>query len=1312
MKKILLFISIMMVSVTLFAQNGAQLKSQIENAKPGETVIIPAGTYDIDEIIVPSGVSIKGEGYSRVILNAKDDNGLKIVNSDKAFITGFTIVGAKQHGILLENCTSSTIARVIAKNCVFGIKMVGGQNNRIAVSSVVENRTGIMVANEVKSSVSNCTIYNSKTFGMSVDNTTDSAFFNNLFTGNSMGIYLAQNSKNIEMDYNLYWGAVIGKGFDSGIRTIGMWRTFEHLDYHSIDSYIEMDNAVNGDYTVTNTQNWRPYTIPYGAGIASIGESSAVATDINDKPFKAASIGAYSDAREINFAEADGKFIVHGSDVYATLGLYDDEGRLKCWLFSMLPLKPGTYEYWVPATDMFGNRIPAGKYTAKLTEGNLKIDIADVGGNSTIDPFDKDSYAALGVDKVLFDSKERPLLVLNWSESYQQIRGMNDDLTRQRWSIPGASDTIGAAIDGKGIIYLFKHQNNDYYLIQRIDEEKGVILEDAPGQYGVQVPREGLYDPETNWSDPRGLCYFNGKVYTAVTYGNKLVNVYDLNDMYNTLAYPILPVTDEKHNLIWYISESKTIVAMNEDGVNEVTFTPSYTGIASIAVNGDRMIVVSCHLGQVVLYDISDYKNPRELRRIGTGDGPFGKIQINRFEFQSAAPNGTINRGWSALKSDGTMLIVDIAGPKMFNWEGEGIRDFSGVWAQYMVYAGKIPGTNIHEVIDYNSNKSVVFNDVTKKAEWGIKYSNPEFSDGIRYTTPNAYFYVNGVRYGYLAGERLNENKQVIGFIIVLSKWDDKGKGTAVWALSNFENKWHERNDFSNGGINNIEDWTVITKADGTNIMGMVFSSGIFPTDSPNLTAATDNRICEISCLSFDNGVPTFDWDNIKEIRNNNESDDSKVLSPYDLKSRENAGFNRLGSAFDDDTYVALNKFNSANSAGFSNSSGTTFTAYDKNGKIKWMQPLTVQDPQNLKVVGNLGYSVPCPLQEFEVITKDGALIGVLGTPRGLFWHGLWVDNSNQYTAFSGADGTHYTVFGNFNDSAMWFCEVSGAQDVTSYDFDIILSDAWYNKWRTNIQPRTDVLWHRAPNDTSNVIIKRLEEPLTMNGDLSKWRNILPNPQIIITPESGPNINGPKDSSAILRFAYIQDKDNLGDPERDENTGLLFVQLIRFDNIVTIHQPYNKFYQQDCIEMSINGYLEGVKFNSSISSDRGALVVRDGWFFAQIFLSEEDAPRNITVYDDATLITERKILEDIYNIDMSDCKVTVTEFVAPLNPSMFDTNQRRPNMPKVRSGESFYLGIAIDENDWPGADYQKMFCWPPTYNTFADKDVSGLVTFE
>ena len=210
---------------------------------------------------------------------------------------------------------------------------------------------------------------------------------------------------------------------------------------------------------------------------------------------------------------------------------------------------------------------------------------------------------------------------------------------------------------------------------------------------------------------------------------------------------------------------------------------------------------------------------------------------------------------------------------------------------------------------------------------------------------------------------------------------------------------------------------------------------------------------------------------------------------------------------------------------------------------------------------------------------------------------------------------------------------------------------------------------------------------------------MLPTPQVIVTPETGSsNITGPSDCSAVIRFAH--DGKNL------------YVQAIKFDDRVALHQPSGKFYLQDGIEMSINSFTAGFKFNVTHTTDMGDMIMRDRFYSKPVYFSSERAPRKVTVLDNAADVEERKLIENLYNVDLSKCKVIVTEFMIPLDDESFTIDGKVEQKPVATPGSTMRVGVLVDDNDLPGADLQKYEVWPATYGTFSGPEMSALATFE
>jgi hypothetical protein len=228
--------------------------------------------------------------------------------------------------------------------------------------------------------------------------------------------------------------------------------------------------------------------------------------------------------------------------------------------------------------------------------------------------------------------------------------------------------------------------------------------------------------------------------------------------------------------------------------------------------------------------------------------------------------------------------------------------------------------------------------------------------------------------------------------------------------------------------------------------------------------------------------------------------------------------------------------------------------------------------------------------------------------------------------------------------------------------------------------------------------IPKVDKDLPMDGDLKKWRAAGIDPVILITPETASGgISGPEDHSAVVRLAH-----------RDGN---LYVQVLKFDDVVTMHQPLTKHYQQDSVELCLNGFLSGFKFNVMRSIEHGETVFRDRFGHPEknrVFTSEE-VPRSIRVLDNAEEVTERSLIEPIYGIDLSGAKVVVTEFKLPLDLVFKDDPEAGS---KGRSGDHIWLGMMLNDNDIPGSDSTGLITYPATYNTFSAKEAGAKATFE
>lgn len=1267
------------------ATDGAKLLQQISAAKPGTTVTLPAGAFTVADIDVPKGVSLRGAGYDKTILLSHGQYGIHLAGTAKVAVSDLTVQGAASAGVLVEDGAGVTLSRVRAVRCLTGITLTGGHNLRVENCVAGENTTGIVVNHAANSTVVNCTMVRNSTLGLSVNGTTGSAMFNNVLANNSIGIFLAQNNTRLVVDHNLYWGALIGKGKDAAFPTIASWRAMEQQDQHSAMLAVDFVDTTTFNYQPASTLAWasdRATTAGWGA--AKLAGYAAPVKDIAGQPRRQ---GVCAGAWEATFTPtrpADGSFTISSADGVKTAGLFDANNREINWLFTMLPLAKGTYQYWLPTRDWQGRPIPAGKYSLRISEANLGLKFIAAAGN-TAGKAAHDIYSSTSIDQVIYDSKNQPILALHWSESYRQYRAMDGNLQHERWMIPGCAADYGAASDGHGHLYALREVDQTQVTLCRIDEESGKIEEVAPGEYGMLMNRSDL-------GTINGIAVLSDRVFLASTDRNKLL----LGPKFATgldVPAPLFPCADRGRNLIWLVSNREKVLALTPEGAIKYQFDPKIAGLYSLAVNGNRLALLSPVTGTVYLYDITDPANPQAVRTIGTGDGPYGPIQPDRFQFQTS--DNIIAHAKVALDNQGTVAVTDKYGVKLFAWDGTPKRDFSGIWGQYIDQGARQPGQPL-ELVDLMSMRTMLLDEKSGATRWGAMYGPPVVKNFAWDSAVWYFFQRDGKRYGFFTGGRMvprADGKQDRVQTFLIARYDGY-VGTPLLAFCGGPAGVLRFDDFSKD-FNDPAGWQPQLTSQGKPV-SLAFWDPPVRIDNGDLLLA-GVTVTRVPLHGFDSkGLPIYDFDHAQQLALRGDQKLNTVISPYDYKTEEAfPGAVKHAEFFTDGALAStiyLSK--TGHGSGMCNWSGTEVAGYDKSGVVRWLTPMPqIKDPEGTRILDDVSYSIACPYSELQMLDKDGMYLGSSGVPRELYWEGMWLDNSRQFAALKGNTGKHYIVFGNFNDCVAWWTEVTGRETITHHTLPVTIADAKAAVLAAQPEPP---LWKKAANTTTQVKIAKLAAPLPIDGELAKWRTAVPTPQIMVTPETGTGISGPADASALFRLAYEGNN--------------LYVQCLRFDNLVTMFQTRELFYKQDCLEMAINSFPSGIKLNVTKIRGMGDTIVRDGWFIKPKELDPATSPRVIKVLDNAKDVPERKILEQIYGVDLSNSKVIVTEFKVPLNDDTF--TDRLDAKPTMTSGSTMYLGIGIDDNDSPGADLQKMLVWPPTYGTFADRYASALVIFE
>ena len=458
-------------------------------------------------------------------------------------------------------------------------------------------------------------------------------------------------------------------------------------------------------------------------------------------------------------------------------------------------------------------------------------------------------------------------------------------------------------------------------------------------------------------------------------------------------------------------------------------------------------------------------------------------------------------------------------------------------------------------------------------------------------------------------------------------------------------------------------------------------------------------RLVKMTGLDPSGTFPVYDWINPQPIPCSFDGKTAKMPSPYDYNTIEQLNRTVQLARLSDGGYASSVGLKSSGGTGLANGAGTDIAGFGKDGLLRWIFKLnTLQGSEGVQAVPehNLVLGMTSTQCDYMAMDNDGLGLGVLSMPKESRWSGMWSDHAQQQQAWVGNDGKPYYILGDYAANGFHWFEITGADTVKRQRVAVKIDEpsAAALAALPELQPQ------KAPEPPkTKVTIRHLEKPMTIDGDMKKWRDAKVAPAAIVTPETGTaDIRGPEDCSAVIRLAY-------------HGTDL-YVQTIVFDDVVSNHQVFDKMYQQDGIEMALNGFMEGLKFNVGITTDMGPVVHRNKFVVkkADRIYTPDQVPRSIKVLGSAKDVEERQFVEAIYGADLSNSKVIVTEFKLPLTSEIGLADN--PNMISVGSGNTFWIGFFINDNDMPGGDVQKFLAWPATYGTFNVKEAGALATFE
>jgi len=1281
---VLLLILAWRLALPGFAQQGNAdlLLKAVQSAKAGQTITLPAGTFT-GGVVLPAGVRVHGAGYGKTVIDAGGKKiGIAITGGKGGEIADLTVRGAQQANIRIADAVQVSVRRVCSQAGLTGIVLHNVTQGRLENLLVADNLYGIVVGDGRHNALVNCTMARNATMGLSLPSGVGTVAFNNVITESATGVYVGTATRDLHLDYNLYFTLLTGKVGEQGNRAkLGDWQYISGYDAHSVQFPVTLRDPKAGDYHPTNALDWalsRVVTADWGIG--ELAGVKAPATDIDGaKRNGAVDLGVYETTLTPP-RPADGSFRVTADAGIKSAGIFTKNGRLVAYLFHNLPLRKGSYPFWFPLRTFEGKPIATGDYEVHLVESDLRWeylgevgDSAPIGNPATMAPFEPET--------VIFDGCGHLLVGTPWCEDDCSLRVYNAANGHCDWYLNGRNHPQGMTVDAQGHLYVLRPMNKPQGQLLRMNPTDGTLQKG----WGTGDSGQTYFD---GGFDVKGMTELNGTLYFADPVANAIQ--YCPTEKPGTftghipVAAPTWVHADRKTNLLWCISGGKKLVALKPDGtvVAEATPTPD---IAAMSVYDGTLAVVSRTTGKVHLFDATDPKQLRPTRTLGRGDGPYGFYLPDRFTFQGDSPVEKVD---VAVGPGGDVAVVDDKRVLCFDAAG------TCRWSTFGLATNAHP-SNANPLRQYYNSTTIQVDEKTgtwkPEGYWKLPLQQPGFWKLL------GDFKCQGKTILVYLGLNIGPERACL---VQFWQWVDTGgfKPLVEWQSTKDHALICRRDTNNNGQFDAQDQITTTAPPQG----GLPFAginerfSRVMPNGDLYLGNTSGNQVwaSRWPCGGLDaQGIPIYRFADRVEIPKAKDA----FISPHTYKVDPSAAFNLVAPTADGGLIGNFWVGSSPYGTGWSNNSGTDLARVDAKGDVRWFHSLgAYTGTPGLAQLGSVTIIGVCDKPQILAFDEDGLGLGSCGLPAQAQYDGFWIDYEEALQGYIGADGQPYALIGdNIKGCGHWY-RLHGQDKLITLKTPVHLAETTAAALQAVAVEAPKKISSRP--STPTIHIPHLAQPLPIDGDLMKWRTAGIAPQILITPETGGGVKGPKDCSAIVRVAY-------------EGKNLYF-QILQFDDVVSFHQPSYKSYLQDNVEITINSFPHGFKFMCSPTIDMGLVIPRqNGWHgIPQWFVPADLMPRVVKVLDNARDVPERELIESIYGEDMRDCKVIITEIKLPITEATYQgyTEALFP----VETGKSFWLGFMIDDNDKPGTDVQHCLVWPATHGTFVMKEDSAFAIFD